>query len=273
MVENDLLHLLINLLLLPQNNIPFPLNSPVLELGVLADIRDDVDGLGHVLAEGLCVVHGLLAGGVGVEVGAEVLDFELKCVLGAAASALEGHVLEEVSSTGGLVGLCARASIDPHADGGGLCGGVGLGGDGEAVGEGGDLGEGGVGRCREPAQTRALAVTRGLVFGAGERGGRRGRTGYRDALLRARLSSIRETIVLAMTRVDFLELAVSRLAARKFTVDVTCGLCRRSRGRPQPIGGPEFRGLWTRVGPSPRPPSTEGGRNTAVDKMGSAFRP
>jgi hypothetical protein len=166
-VEDDLLHLLINLLLLPYNDVPFPLNSPLLELRVLEDIRDDVDGLGHVLAEGLGVVDGLLAGGVGVEVGAEVLDLELKCVLGAAASALEGHVLEEVSSARGLVGLCARASIDPHADGGGLGGGVGLGGDGQTVGEGGDLGEGRVGRCREPTQTRALGVTRRSVLGLG----------------------------------------------------------------------------------------------------------
>lgn len=77
MVKNDLLHLLIHLLLLPQYNIPLPLNSRILQLRVLQNIRNNINRLRHVLAEALGVVHRLLAGRVRVEVGAEVLDLEL----------------------------------------------------------------------------------------------------------------------------------------------------------------------------------------------------
>lgn len=74
-------------------------------------------------------------------------------MLRAAAGALEGHVLEEVGGAGRLVGLCARAGVDPYTHGGGLRGGVRLGGDGQPVRERRDLGEGtGVVRCRETPQ-------------------------------------------------------------------------------------------------------------------------
>jgi len=63
-----------------------------------------VDGLGDVLVEGLGIVDCLLVQGVRIEVCAEVLHLKLKGVLGAMASALEGHMLEEV---GGAIG-CIR---------------------------------------------------------------------------------------------------------------------------------------------------------------------
>jgi hypothetical protein len=142
-VEDNLLNLLVNLLLLPQDNVTFPLNRADLELRTGKDVGDDLDGLGNVLRERLGVVDGLLAGGVGVEVGTEVLNLELELVLGALAGSLERHVLEEVGGSGGLVGLGATSSVDPDTDGRGGGGGGGLGSDGEAVREGGDLSEGG----------------------------------------------------------------------------------------------------------------------------------
>jgi hypothetical protein len=60
-VEDNLLELLVNLLLLAQDNITLTLNGSGLELGVLEDIGEDVDGLGDIVVEGLGVVDGVLA--------------------------------------------------------------------------------------------------------------------------------------------------------------------------------------------------------------------
>lgn len=53
---------------------------------------------------------------VGVEVAAHVFNFQLELLLRSVAGALEGEMLEEVSCAVGLVGFCAAASIDPHAN-------------------------------------------------------------------------------------------------------------------------------------------------------------
>lgn len=92
-VKDDLFILLLDLFLLPQNHVALPLNRRLFELGVLENVGQDVDRLGDVLVERLGVVDGLLARGVGVEVGAEVLDLELELGLGARPGALEGEVL------------------------------------------------------------------------------------------------------------------------------------------------------------------------------------
>lgn len=60
-VKDDLLNLLLNLLRLAQDDVAFSLDSGCLELGVLEDIGEDVDTLGHVLVEGLGEVYGVLA--------------------------------------------------------------------------------------------------------------------------------------------------------------------------------------------------------------------
>ena len=62
----------------------------------MENVRDDVNCLRDVLAEALGVVHRLLTRSVCIEVGAEILYLELEGMLGATASALEGHMLEEV---------------------------------------------------------------------------------------------------------------------------------------------------------------------------------
>ncbi len=84
-VEDNLLLKLVNLLLLTEDHIALALDSRVLELGVLKDVRDDVNSLVNVLAESLGVVDSLFAGSVGVEVGTKVLDLEFKSVLGSLA--------------------------------------------------------------------------------------------------------------------------------------------------------------------------------------------
>jgi hypothetical protein len=60
-VEDDLLELLVDLLLLAQNDITLALNGLGLELRVLEDVGEDVDGGGDVVVEGLGVVDGVLA--------------------------------------------------------------------------------------------------------------------------------------------------------------------------------------------------------------------
>jgi hypothetical protein len=60
-VKDDLLHLLIDLLLLPEDDITLAFHSGLFQLGVLENIGEDVDGLGNIRVEGLGVVDGVLA--------------------------------------------------------------------------------------------------------------------------------------------------------------------------------------------------------------------
>ena len=60
-VEDTLLELLVDLLLLAENDVALALDGRGLELGVLEDIGEDVDGGGDVVVEGLGVVDGVLA--------------------------------------------------------------------------------------------------------------------------------------------------------------------------------------------------------------------
>jgi len=53
-------------------------------------------------------------------VAAHVLDFQLELGLAALGGTLEGQVLEEVRGTIGLVGLGARAGINPDTNSAGL---------------------------------------------------------------------------------------------------------------------------------------------------------
>lgn len=98
-VKDNLLILLLDLFLLPKDDIALPLNRRLFELGVLENVGENVDCLGHVLVKGLGVVDGLLAGSVGVEVGAEVFDFELELGLRSGLGSLERKVLFCVSAS------------------------------------------------------------------------------------------------------------------------------------------------------------------------------
>lgn len=81
MIEYNLLKLLVDLLLLSKNNITFPLNGSVLELGVLQDIRDDVDCNRNVFSKAFRIVNSLFPRRIRVEVGSKVLNFNFKSVL------------------------------------------------------------------------------------------------------------------------------------------------------------------------------------------------
>ena len=115
MIENDLLHLLINLLLLAQDHIALPLYSRRLQSRVLQNVADDVNTRADVLGEALRVIHRLLARRVRVEVRTNTLNGELELVLRATVGALECHVLEEVCRAIRRVRLRPRPRIDPHA--------------------------------------------------------------------------------------------------------------------------------------------------------------
>lgn len=121
-VEDDLLELLVNLLLFAENNITLALNGLGLELGVLEDVGEDVDGSGDVIVEGLGVVDGVLAlpihqlwfhpatvemactyRSVGVEVAAHVFYLEFQLLLCALLGALSSGYQHSVSRPIGFV--------------------------------------------------------------------------------------------------------------------------------------------------------------------------
>jgi hypothetical protein len=108
-VEDNFLELLVNLLLLTEDHVPLTLNGSGLELRVLQNIGEDIDGLGDIVVEGLGVVDSVLPlkallvcndakpsfvpsirayRCVGVKVSTHVLNFELQLVLRALAGAL-----------------------------------------------------------------------------------------------------------------------------------------------------------------------------------------
>lgn len=60
-VENNLLELLVNLLGLAEDNVALALNGALVELGVLENVGEDVDGCWNISVEGLGVVDGGLA--------------------------------------------------------------------------------------------------------------------------------------------------------------------------------------------------------------------
>lgn len=147
-----------HLLHLAEDDAPLALDGLLREARVLQDVAEHVQRGGHVAALHVGKEGGLLAGGVGVEARAHVLDLHLERVgVGAALGALESHVLEEVRRAVGAGQLEAAAGVDPDADGGHAGGGrVGLGDDAEAGGERGDARGG-------------EAEERGVVGGAGQR--------------------------------------------------------------------------------------------------------
>ena len=120
-------------MLFSQYNVPLPFDSRRVKLGALEDIADDVDRLRDILLEALGVVDGLLPRCVSVEVGTNVLDLKLQSVLGTTAGTLEGHVLEEVGSSVGGIGLSPGTCIYPDTDRSGLRRGMRLRSNGKAI--------------------------------------------------------------------------------------------------------------------------------------------
>jgi len=92
-IEDNLLHLLVDLLLLAEDDIALTLNSLVVQGRVLEDIREDLNRLGDIGLEGLGVVDSLLARGVGVQVSAHVLNLDLKVVLTTSVGALSMNIV------------------------------------------------------------------------------------------------------------------------------------------------------------------------------------
>lgn len=102
-VKHNFLELLIDLFLLAQDHVALALDGGLLELGVLQDVGEDLDGFADVVLERLGVVDGVFAletlmhgqrwyspigggqrwtyRGVGIQMTAHVLDLELQLVL------------------------------------------------------------------------------------------------------------------------------------------------------------------------------------------------
>lgn len=153
------------------------------EVGVLQDVSKHVYGKGHVLGLDVREEGSLLARGVGVEAATHVLDLHLERAGGAAARALEDHMLEEMRGAVGAGGLETAAGVDPDSQGGGVGGGRrgGLSDDAEAGGKGGeaDLGEAKEGRVVGEgsgiggAVLEEARVRRSSLLGRGWAGGQR----------------------------------------------------------------------------------------------------
>lgn len=116
MIENYLFQLLVDLLLLPQNNVSLSFDGRGVKLGVLEDVTNYVDSLGDILLETFGVIYSLFSRCVGVEMSTNIFNLELQSVLGATPGALESHVLEEMSGSVGSISLRPRPSIYPDAN-------------------------------------------------------------------------------------------------------------------------------------------------------------
>ena len=104
-IENNLFQLLVDLLLLPKDDIPLTLNSRAIKLRVLKDITNNINRLSHIFPEALRIINGLFPRGVGIQMGAKVLNLQLESVLASFIRTLESHMLKEMSSTIRLVSL------------------------------------------------------------------------------------------------------------------------------------------------------------------------
>ena len=132
-VEDDVVRGVVGLPDLLQDHAALALDLLRRERAVGQDVADDVGAERQVLLEQLDVVGGLLAGGVGVDVAADVLDLLGDPRRRAALGALEGHVLEEVRHAVLAGPLVPGAAGDIGAEGDGLDPVHALGHDGKAA--------------------------------------------------------------------------------------------------------------------------------------------
>lgn len=93
MIKYNLLELLVDFLLFPQNNIPLPLDRTSVQFRVLQDIRQDVNSSRDILVECLGVVDGLFSRSVGVQVSTHVFNFQFQSSLITGLGSLECEVL------------------------------------------------------------------------------------------------------------------------------------------------------------------------------------
>ena len=125
-------------------------------------VAEDVDGQRQVLVEDPGVEAGVLLGGEGVELTADLVERDGDVEGRALSGALEQQVLEEVRGAVQGGGLVARADADPDADRGRADARHVLGDDAQAAGQDGAAhgGVAGVGRSRRAAGSRLPAARR-----------------------------------------------------------------------------------------------------------------
>lgn len=96
---------------LPVNGAPFVFDVLRPVEGVGEHISEDAEGLGQVFFECGHHVGGVLSGGVGVELGSDVLNLQFQTFPGTLLGALEVQMLQEVGNTAGLLGLVPASAL------------------------------------------------------------------------------------------------------------------------------------------------------------------
>ncbi len=104
-----------------------------IELGILQDVGENIDGQRHVVAQHPCIVGGCLDAGGGVDLTADILDFRGNLEGASPPGTLERHVFEQVGHSVLFVTLIAGARLDPGTKGNGFEAWKGFGGDCQAV--------------------------------------------------------------------------------------------------------------------------------------------
>lgn len=141
-IKDNFLKLLVDLLLFPKNNITFPLNSCVVKLCVLQNIRNDVDCERNVFPKALRIVNSLFSRRIRVEMCSKVLYFKFKSVLRASLCALKCHMFEKMGNTIRLLRFRSTSRVNPNADCGSLSMWVGFSSYCQPIRQGGDFSEG-----------------------------------------------------------------------------------------------------------------------------------
>jgi hypothetical protein len=116
-VEDDVVRRVDGLADLLQHHGPFAHQLLRVELRVLQDVGDQVEGERGILGQNLGIESRGLAPGIGVEVAADRLDLLGDVARATPRRALEGHVLEQMRHAVDLGRLVARADPDPGAQG------------------------------------------------------------------------------------------------------------------------------------------------------------
>ena len=120
MVEDDVIRRVVRLADFLEDDAAFALQLLRHEGRMRQDVPEDIGGEGQILLQHLGVEGGILAGGIGVEVPADILDLPRDGSRVPPRRALEGHVFEEVGDTVLRRCLVPRAGMDIGADGAGF---------------------------------------------------------------------------------------------------------------------------------------------------------
>mmetsp|Transcript_26851 Transcript_26851/g.37472 ORF Transcript_26851/g.37472 Transcript_26851/m.37472 type:complete len:240 (+) Transcript_26851:802-1521(+) len=115
-VKYNLFDLSLDLLHLSENRALLSINVFWIKVRVLENICKDLESLPSILLEDTRKEHGLLPGGVSVQVATHVLNLHFQLALGAVLGSLKEHVLEEVRNAVVFLSFVSASSVNPHSD-------------------------------------------------------------------------------------------------------------------------------------------------------------